>query len=203
MALQHDMGLLSKHRTLHHFFEHHRSARDRPNLESRLIRSIPTYCSYFSHGMSIIEYVRKHEQYDKETSIMTQADISLAALRSESQKLHHNIAGLFSEGLANAKADLEKFQAEARKLGENLKLRAKIEQGAIKARMHEAGVKLEAERLKVNDNVAASVEATQKKMEGAKVKLLRDITAATRSLSEAIAARRNSVATSTSTTKMV
>ena len=150
-----------------------------------------------------MEYVRKHEQHDKEIFIIIQADISLAALRSESQKLHHNIAGLFSEGLANAKADLEKFQAEAHKLGENLKLRAEIEQGAIKARMHEAGVKLKAERMKVNDNVAASVEATQRKMDRAKVKLLDDMTAATRSLSEAVAARRNSAATSISTTKKV
>ena len=134
---------------------------------------------------------------------MSQADVSLAALRSQSQELHRNIAGLFSDGMANANAEFDKFQDQARKFGEALTLRAETEQGAIKARMHEAGVKLEAERLKVNEGVAASVEATKANMEKAKIKLLDDMTAATRSLSEAVAAQRNGAARSAKTSKKV
>ena len=134
---------------------------------------------------------------------MSQADISLAALRSQSQELHRNIAGLFSDGMANANAEFDKFQDQARKFGEALTLRAETEQGAIKARMHEAGLKLEAERLKVSEGVTASLEATKANMEKAKVKLLDDMTAATRSLSEAVAAQRNGAARSAKTSKKV
>lgn len=134
---------------------------------------------------------------------MTQADVSLAALRSQSQELHRNIAGLFSDGMANANAEFDKFQDQARKFGEALTLRAETEKGAIKARMHEAGARLEAERLKVTDSVVASVEATKANMEKAKVKLLDDMTSATRSLSEAVAAQRNGAATKPSISKKV
>ena len=105
--------------------------------------------------------------------------------------------------MTNANAEFDKFQDQARKFGEALTLRAETERGAIKARMHEAGVKLEAERLKVNEGVAASVEATKANMEKAKVKLLDDMTAATRSLSEAVAAQRNGAARSAKTSKKV
>ena len=44
MAVQYDVGLLSKHGPLHHSVGDRRSAGDGPNLESRLSLSTPTYC---------------------------------------------------------------------------------------------------------------------------------------------------------------
>lgn len=134
---------------------------------------------------------------------MTKTKDSLNALRTESQNLQSNIAGLFSDGKADAKAELEKFQTDAKQLGAKLKLRAATEQGAIQARMHEAAEKLEAQRTKLNDKAGASVDATTATLEQAKVKLLDAITAATRSISEAVADQRTNTTQTTAKTGKV
>jgi hypothetical protein len=133
---------------------------------------------------------------------MHNSEDSLKALRAESQELYRNIVALFSDGKANAEAELEKMQAKVREFGETLKQRAATEQGAIKARMNEAGAILDAERSKINESVNASVEAGMQKMDQAKSRLLDGMTAATRSLSEAVAAQRTGAIPPNTPTKM-
>jgi hypothetical protein len=125
------------------------------------------------------------------TQTQTTSDkASLAALRSEAQELHRNIVALGNDSKASSKLELEKLQTHAKKFGEMLKLRAGSEKDAIKATMHEAGTKLVAVRSKIEDGAHESVEAVKEKFEQAKVRLLDSMTAATRSLSDAVAAQR-------------
>ena len=121
---------------------------------------------------------------------MTPSEKSLDALRLQAQELHRNVVALENQDMASTKADLEKLQSKARALGESLKARAETEKGAVKARMHEAGVKLSAERAKVDESIHETADAIKGKVEHAKAKLLDGMTSAVRSLSEAVAAKR-------------
>ncbi|NEU14971.1 hypothetical protein G3T14_23280 [Methylobacterium sp. BTF04] len=139
----------------------------------------------------------------KGESSMTQSESSLNLLRHESQELHRNVAGLFSDGRANAKFDFDKLQSKANKLGTSLKLSAETEQGAIKAMMHRAGAKLESARSGATESVHASTQVVDEAMDHAKAAMLDDMAAATRSLSEAVAARRTGRLTSQTATSKV
>ena len=75
------------------------------------------------------------------------------------------------------------------------------QQGAVKARMHEAGTKLEASRSKMGNGVHESTEAAKGKLDQARAKLLDGMTSATRSLSEAVAAKRTGALASQTATK--
>ena len=113
-------------------------------------------------------------------------------MRIQAQELHRNVVALETQDKASTKADLEKLQSKARALGGSLKARADTEKGAVKARMHEAGVKLSAERAKMGESIHETADAIKGKVEHAKAKLLDGITSAVRSLSEAVAAKRTS-----------
>ena len=131
---------------------------------------------------------------------MTPSQKSLSTLRSEAQELHRNVVALENEDMASTRFDLEKLQSKAMHLGESLKLHAKTEKGAVKASMHEAGVKLAAAQSKVDESIHETSDALKAKLEQAKVKLLDGMTSAVHSLSEAVAARRTSEHTSSATT---
>lgn len=131
---------------------------------------------------------------------MTPSEKSIEALRSEAQELHRNVVALENEDKASTKADLEKLRTKAINLGESLKLRAETEKGAVKARTHEAGVKLAAVRSKVDDSVRETADVIKDKVERAKLKLLDGMTSAVRSLSQAVAAKRTSEIASSAAT---
>ena len=123
---------------------------------------------------------------------MTPSEKSIEVLRSEAQELHRNIVALEKEDKASTRADLDQLQTKARDLGELLKRLAEKETGAVKAKMHEAGMKLAVAREKVETSVHETADILKSKAEHAKATLLEGMTSAVRSLSEAVAAKRES-----------